>query len=102
MKRCGTAGEVELNMAAMLDMAFQLLTFFVLTFRPGPQSGAAQFRALARRVSGYSGLSVAAGLSALSARSTVTTPKADRRRLSWWPKMPTIGEPSPPRSTSRP
>ncbi len=26
--------EVELNMAAMLDMAFQLLAFFVLTFQP--------------------------------------------------------------------
>ena len=28
--------EVELNMAAMLDMAFQLLAFFILTFRPSP------------------------------------------------------------------
>jgi len=27
-------GEVELNMAAMLDMAFQLLAFFILTFNP--------------------------------------------------------------------
>jgi biopolymer transport protein ExbD len=27
---------VELNLAAMLDMAFQLLTFFILTFKPGP------------------------------------------------------------------
>src|SRR5277367_3608019 len=27
---------VELNMAAMLDMAFQLLTFFILTFKPAP------------------------------------------------------------------
>ncbi len=26
--------EVELNMAAMLDMAFQLLAFFILTFKP--------------------------------------------------------------------
>ena len=32
-------GEVELNMAAMLDMAFQLLTFFILTFRPAPVEG---------------------------------------------------------------
>lgn len=31
--------EVELNMAAMLDMAFQLLTFFILTFRPAPVEG---------------------------------------------------------------
>ncbi len=32
-------GEVELNLAAMLDMAFQLLTFFILTFRPAPVEG---------------------------------------------------------------
>lgn len=30
---------VELNLAAMLDMAFQLLTFFILTFRPAPVEG---------------------------------------------------------------
>lgn len=28
--------EVELNVAAMLDMAFQLLAFFILTFKPSP------------------------------------------------------------------
>ncbi len=28
--------EVRLNLTAMLDMAFQLLAFFVLTFNPGP------------------------------------------------------------------
>ncbi len=33
-KKPRTQGEVELNMAAMLDMAFQLLAFFILTFRP--------------------------------------------------------------------
>jgi biopolymer transport protein ExbD len=32
-------GGVELNLAAMLDMAFQLLTFFILTFRPSPIEG---------------------------------------------------------------
>lgn len=32
-------GSVELNLAAMLDMAFQLLTFFILTFRPAPVEG---------------------------------------------------------------
>lgn len=32
-------GEVELNLAAMLDMAFQLLTFFILTFKPAPVEG---------------------------------------------------------------
>lgn len=31
--------KVELNLAAMLDMAFQLLTFFILTFRPAPVEG---------------------------------------------------------------
>ena len=34
--RLRSQGEVELNMAAMLDMAFQLLAFFILTFRPSP------------------------------------------------------------------
>jgi biopolymer transport protein ExbD len=28
--------DVQLNVASMLDMAFQLLTFFILTFRPLP------------------------------------------------------------------
>jgi biopolymer transport protein ExbD len=32
-------GTVEMNLAAMLDMAFQLLTFFILTFRPAPIEG---------------------------------------------------------------
>lgn len=31
--------EVELNLAAMLDMAFQLLAFFILTFQPSPVEG---------------------------------------------------------------
>lgn len=31
--------KVDLNLAAMLDMAFQLLTFFILTFRPAPVEG---------------------------------------------------------------
>jgi biopolymer transport protein ExbD len=30
---------VELNLAAMLDMAFQMLAFFVLTFKPAPTEG---------------------------------------------------------------
>ncbi|MCX7420196.1 MAG: biopolymer transporter ExbD [Planctomycetia bacterium] len=30
---------VELNLAAMLDMAFQLLAFFILTFKPSPIEG---------------------------------------------------------------
>ncbi|MEN6449618.1 MAG: biopolymer transporter ExbD [Thermoguttaceae bacterium] len=36
--------EVELNLAAMLDMAFQLLTFFILTFRPPPLEGQISLR----------------------------------------------------------
>jgi biopolymer transport protein ExbD len=31
--------EVTINLAAMLDMAFQLLAFFILTFRPNPIEG---------------------------------------------------------------
>ena len=30
---------VELNLAAMLDMAFQLLAFFIMTFKPAPIEG---------------------------------------------------------------
>lgn len=41
-KRLGN--EVELNLAAMLDMAFQLLTFFILTFRPAPIEGQVNLR----------------------------------------------------------
>jgi biopolymer transport protein ExbD len=36
--------DVELNVAAMLDMAFQLLTFFILTFRPPPVEGQISLR----------------------------------------------------------
>ena len=32
-------GSVELNVTAMLDMAFQLLAFFIMTFRPAPIEG---------------------------------------------------------------
>jgi biopolymer transport protein ExbD len=38
-KRRSPPGDVELNLAAMLDMAFQLLTFFILTFKPAPIEG---------------------------------------------------------------
>ncbi len=33
------SNNVELNLAAMLDMAFQMLAFFVLTFKPAPVEG---------------------------------------------------------------
>src|SRR5689334_9240934 len=36
--------DVELNLAAMLDMAFQLLTFFILTFKPAPIEGQISLR----------------------------------------------------------
>jgi biopolymer transport protein ExbD len=39
-----TPAEVELNLAAMLDMAFQILTFFILTFRPSPIEGQVELR----------------------------------------------------------
>ena len=38
-RRRSQQGDVELNLAAMLDMAFQLLTFFILTFKPTPVEG---------------------------------------------------------------
>lgn len=38
-KKHGDDEGVKLNLAAMLDMAFQLLTFFILTFRPPPVEG---------------------------------------------------------------
>ena len=38
-KKKGSHEEVTLNLAAMLDMAFQLLAFFILTFRPAPVEG---------------------------------------------------------------
>jgi biopolymer transport protein ExbD len=38
-KRKRKQEEVELSLTAMLDMAFQLLTFFILTFRPAPVEG---------------------------------------------------------------
>lgn len=38
-KKHRKSGNIELNLAAMLDMAFQLLTFFILTFRPAPIEG---------------------------------------------------------------
>jgi biopolymer transport protein ExbD len=35
---------VELNLAAMLDMAFQLLAFFIMTFKPAPIEGQINLR----------------------------------------------------------
>jgi biopolymer transport protein ExbD len=37
-------GEIQVNLAAMLDMAFQLLAFFIMTFRPAPIEGHFQLR----------------------------------------------------------
>jgi biopolymer transport protein ExbD len=43
-RRRHSGEEVELNLAAMLDMAFQLLTFFILTFKPAPVEGQVNLR----------------------------------------------------------
>ena len=43
-KRRKSDGAVELNLAAMLDMAFQLLTFFILTFKTPPAEGQISLR----------------------------------------------------------
>jgi biopolymer transport protein ExbD len=37
-------GGVTINLTAMLDMAFQLLAFFVLTFKPAPAEGEVSLR----------------------------------------------------------
>ncbi len=42
-KRNRTTATVELNLTAMLDMAFQLLAFFILTFRTAPNEGQVVF-----------------------------------------------------------
>ena len=44
LKKRKPNGGVKLDMAAMLDMAFQLLTFFILTFRPAPIEGEVMLR----------------------------------------------------------
>lgn len=43
-KKKRAQSEVELNLAAMLDVAFQLLTFFILTFKPSPVEGQVMLR----------------------------------------------------------
>ncbi len=56
MRKRRSEEEVTLNVTAMLDMAFQLLAFFVLTFRPPP--GEAQIYLKlppAQPVAGFSG-----------------------------------------------
>ena len=39
MMKKSKAAEVEVQITPMLDMAFQLLTFFILTYRPAPAEG---------------------------------------------------------------
>ncbi len=43
-RRKRSQSEVELNLAAMLDMAFQILCFFILTFKPSPVEGDVMLR----------------------------------------------------------
>ncbi len=43
-KRKDSESGVQLNMAAMLDMAFQLLAFFILTFRASPVEAQIELR----------------------------------------------------------
>jgi biopolymer transport protein ExbD len=39
VKKKRPKSDVELNVTAMLDLAFQLLAFFILTFKPAPVEG---------------------------------------------------------------
>jgi len=43
-RRRRSQNDIELNLAAMLDMAFQLLAFFILTFKPSPIEGQIDLR----------------------------------------------------------
>jgi len=43
-KKKGGGDNVELNVTAMLDMAFQLLAFFILTFKSPPAEGQISLR----------------------------------------------------------
>jgi biopolymer transport protein ExbD len=43
-RRRRSPNDIELNLAAMLDMAFQLLAFFILTFKPSPVEGQIDLR----------------------------------------------------------
>lgn len=54
-KKKNTHSDVELNMAAMLDMAFQLLAFFILTFRPSPVESQISLRMPDKPVQGTGG-----------------------------------------------
>lgn len=62
-KKHGTTGDakVEIQMTPMLDMIFQLLIFFILTFRPVMQEG--QFDVKMSSVAGGSQAGPSAGLS---------------------------------------
>ena len=55
-------GDVQLNMAAMLDMAFQLLAFFILTYQPGKVEGCIGIRM------GASGMESASGMVGIDER----------------------------------
>ena len=59
--RRGSRQGVELNLASMLDMAFQLLTFFILTFRPPPLEGQISLRLPPARAVGIAGGTAPAG-----------------------------------------
>lgn len=43
-KKRRSPSDVELNLAAMLDMAFQLLAFFILSYKPFPVEGQISLR----------------------------------------------------------
>ena len=43
-RRHRTPDDVQMNLAAMLDMAFQLLAFLILTFRPSATESAIGLR----------------------------------------------------------
>lgn len=54
-RKKNTPSEVELNLAAMLDMAFQLLAFFIFTFDPAPVEAQISLRIPTMSVTSSSG-----------------------------------------------
>lgn len=66
---------VELNLAAMLDMAFQLLTFFILTFRPSPIEGEIGVHMAPERAVSSSAVTSSGGGGGSSAESQFFTPQ---------------------------
>ena len=84
--------EVELNLAAMLDMAFRILTFFVLTFKPAPVEGQ-----VALRMPPPQPLAIQAGKAQAGSTEENKDPVAGFNTLAIWLDAGDDGHPAPAR-----